>query len=356
MDHIDDQWAMERAYHLDLKHYFNGDWVRSIGFGLRTTNRHEVDQYSPYHWGVLTDNWAQLANTPTGTGLADLAHYIPSQSTWYGFSNFFRGDVDVPAMYAPVASLAGNRIEAYQDHLAKAEVATGWTPYGDYQPGDLNDQKEETQAAYGILFFGSPSGFLAGNVGVRVVRTDASVVGNGRYPDLTGTNVTQALKDKYHGQYFPIEGGRTYTNVLPSLNLRLNLTDELQWRFAASKAMARPSFNQLKGYVMLGSTTGPNNTSVTQWSGTAGNPNLKPMVAKQFDTALEWYFGPAAHVYVTLFYKNIKNYISTRTVAEKYGDQTFMVTRPYNHGTGKVRGAQFSYSQFFHFLPGWLEG
>src|SRR5690625_1753476 len=28
MDHIDDQWAMERAYHLDLKHYFNGDWMR----------------------------------------------------------------------------------------------------------------------------------------------------------------------------------------------------------------------------------------------------------------------------------------------------------------------------------------
>lgn len=357
MDHVDDEWAMERAYHLDLKHYFeDSSWVRSVGFGLRTTNLHEVDQSSPYNWGVLTDNWAQIPGTASGTGLADLAHYLPDQSTWYTYPNFFRGNVSVPAMYAPVVSLAKNRQTAYSDHLINAEASFGWKPYGEYQPGDLNNQSEETQAIYGLLYFGSPEGFLAGNVGVRVVRTDAAVEGNGRYPDLTGTNATDALKAKYQGQYFPIKGGRTYTNVLPSLNLKLSLTQDLQWRFAASKAMARPSFGQLKGYVMLGETMSPDNTSVSAWSGTAGNPNLKPMVARQFDTSLEWYFSPSGHVYAAWFHKSIKDYISTQSEPEQYGGQTFIVTRPYNHGTGKVRGAQFSYAQFFHFLPGWLKG
>ena len=34
----------------------------------------------------------------------------------------------------------------------------------------------------------------------------------------------------------------------------------------------------------------------------------------------------------------------------------FQVIRPYNIGTGRLRGAEFGYNQFFDFLPGWLKG
>ncbi|HEX7340455.1 MAG TPA: TonB-dependent receptor [Rhodanobacteraceae bacterium] len=356
MDHVDSEWAMERAYHLDLKHYFeDSSWARSLAFGARTTNLDEVDHYSPYNWGALTDNWLTIPNSATGTGLADLGHYLPNDSTWYSFSNFFRGNLSVPSMYFPVLSLAQNRLAAY-DSLKTVEGAGGWTPYGDYQPGDLNIQSEKTQALYGVLFFGSPNGFMDGNVGVRVVRTASDVDGHVQYPDLASNNVSQAMKDEYHGQSEPYTGGRTYTNVLPSLNLNMHLTNDLQWRWAVSKAMSRPTFDQLKGYVSLGATANTANTAITGWTGTAGNPNLKPMVAKQFDTSLEWYFNATGHIYGTWFMKNIANYISEGVETVQYGSQDFTVTRPYNHGTGRVRGAQFSYQQFFHFLPGWLQG
>ena len=50
----------------------------------------------------------------------------------------------------------------------------------------------------------------------------------------------------------PNEYEDSYQDVLPSLNLRLKLNRELQLRFAASKAIARPSLDQITANVTLG--------------------------------------------------------------------------------------------------------
>ena len=43
----------------------------------------------------------------------------------------------------------------------------------------------------------------------------------------------------------------SYQNVLPSLNLRMKVRDDLQFRFAIAKAISRPDFTQLQGYTTL---------------------------------------------------------------------------------------------------------
>ncbi|MGS8546801.1 TonB-dependent receptor domain-containing protein, partial [Salmonella enterica] len=89
--------------------------------------------------------------------------------------------------------------------------------------------------------------------------------------------------------------------LLPSLNLRFKLTDELEWRLAASKAMTRPEINQLNSYMKLGASWGGpagQQPTITGWTAsTGGNPDLKPMEANQFDSALEWYFSPTGMLY-----------------------------------------------------------
>jgi TonB-dependent receptor len=120
--------------------------------------------------------------------------------------------------------------------------------------------------------------------------------------------------------------------------------------------MTRPDFSQLEPLVQLGYTLNSDNTQVVQWNGFAGNPNLKPMRATQYDTALEWYFSKTGMLYTTMFFKNIHNYISQETEPETYDGQQFQVTRPYNMGRGLIRGAEIGYNQFFDFLPGWLKG
>lgn len=357
MDHHESDKGIERALKLDLEYNFEDNkWLRYMRFGVRATSRSELNKNNGYNWGVVTDNWATI-DSPNG--LADLANFLPSQSTLYSYSNFFRGDVKIPTpLYFPNEALARNYLYAYQQ-LHSVGVPWGWSPRDEFRQQDINDQSEQTKSAYGVLYFGSESALgvpVDGNIGIRLVRTDVSANGYGQLPDLTTSGVPDNLKALYNGAYFPLTGGGHYKNALPSFNLRFKFTDSLQWRLAASKAMTRPDFTQLQPFLQMSATLNPDNTAVTKWSGIAGNPNLKPMRATQFDTALEWYFAPTGQLYTTLFYKDVSDYISSQTRTETYNGQPFEVTRPYNMGKGKIRGGEVGYTQFFDFLPGWLQG
>ena len=53
------------------------------------------------------------------------------------------------------------------------------------------------------------------------------------------------------GESEPITASNSYTDVLPSLNVRWELADNLIVRFAASKAIARPAFSDMQAYQIL---------------------------------------------------------------------------------------------------------
>ena len=76
------------------------------------------------------------------------------------------------------------------------------------------------------------------------------------------------------------------------------------------------------------------------------------MRANQFDTALEWYFGPANMLYATFFYKDIKDYFANQAGTELIFGDEYLITRPRNLDEGRIRGYEVGYSQFFDFLPG----
>src|SRR5690625_6063361 len=96
-----------------------------------------------------------------------------------------------------------------------------------------------------------------------------------------------------------------YDNVLPSLNLRMQITDELIARFAVSKAMARPSFSEMQAYQILDANMDEETQRVNLTSGSWNNPNLKPLESDQADLSLEYYFNDAGGMaHVNLFYKD----------------------------------------------------
>jgi TonB-dependent receptor len=362
MDHFAKNRGRELATRVDLEYTFqDNDWLRFARFGMRSTDRTQTNKNSGYNWGVISDNWATLASS--STGLANLSSYMTSSSSLFSYSNFFRGSVNIPSnLYFPNMSFVKNYTQA--SALLSAIVAErgwGWSP-DEYQLQDTNRQFERTQAAYAVLYFGNDEALgwpVDGNVGVRVVQTRTRADGYGIYPDMTGLNVSDELKAQYYGQYFPNNAQGQYTNVLPSLNVRFKPTENLQWRIAASKAIARPDYTQLQPYLLLAATTttdSDGNQVISEYSGTAGNPNLKPMRANQYDTALEWYFDTSDMLYGTLFYKSVKDYFATQTKTEIYNGQDWLVTRPYNMDKGIIRGFELGYTQFFDSLPGWMSG
>ncbi len=142
---------------------------------------------------------------------------------------------------------------------------------------------------------------LTGNAGVQVVHTDQSSTAY----QTTGDNVAGGLT-----------GGASYTNTLPSLNLKADLGNQQYLRFGFAKTLTRGRIDDEKVASSAGLskvTSGPNAGQVL-WSGNGGNPKLKPYVAVGTDLTWEKYFDDATYVSAGVFNKNLLNYIYTQTV------------------------------------------
>jgi len=193
-----------------------------------------------------------------------------------------------------------------------------------------------------------------GNVGVRYVRTEQQAQG---YTYVSGTPLA-------------ISTNRSYTDVLPSMNLVLEPRTNFLIRFSAAKVMARPD---------LGSLT-PGSTISVSGAGrsvSAGNPNLDPFRAKTYDLAFEWYFTKSTLLSVALFDKKIDSFVQTLQTTGPFSGNPFglpdsvaiaacgatngcspsaswQFTVPQNTPGGDLKGFEINYQQPLTFLPGLL--
>ncbi|WP_447736695.1 TonB-dependent receptor [Rhodanobacter soli] len=183
---------------------------------------------------------------------------------------------------------------------------------------------------------------LRGNVGVQFVRTDQS------------STALQTNGDTLVGR---ITDGAKYNNVLPSLNLVAQLTDRQYLRFGLAKTMARGRIDDEKVATSASVSLvqqGPGAGQVL-WSGSGGNPKLKPYVAVGTDLSYEFYFGKSSYFAAAVFNKNLLNYIYNQTVLDHdfrnytNNDPTLTptsdkgsFTMPLNGTGGKMQGLELS--------------
>jgi len=417
MDHIEDNDADEWSARADVEYTFlDNPFLKSFRAGVRGTDRNAITRQTGYNWAFLSNQyWG--GGTPVylnQTGF-DATHQnpgLPQQSALFTYDNFFRGSVPAvgTSFWFPTEGLVSNGTANAYNYLKNTESSGwGWAPltdanYAGSAPGadnvsaGINNQSEKTHAGYAVLRFGSEGGLhFDGNIGVRVVKTETDAVGSptrvgapaGAPGACTvgtpivggprnGQTVTAADCATYASAFAFAAGNVTglsqdssgsYTDVLPSLNVRFFLRDNLQLRVAAAKAIVRPTFAQLNPFVGLGfsfdaTTFIANGVGVggrtTAFTGTAGNPNLRPTRSNQFDFSLEWYFSKSNSLTFAGFYKDISDYIFAGVGSQTYtaGGQTltFDVTQQTNGSSGKIKGFEAAYTQFFDMLPGALSG
>ncbi|NVD70039.1 TonB-dependent receptor [Duganella sp. BJB1802] len=109
---------------------------------------------------------------------------------------------------------------------------------------------------------------------------------------------------------------RSYTDVLPSLNLAYDLRPDLLLRVAASKVVSRPSYSDIAspGGLQYYSQEYVNDRRLIGggdkqgWFGEGSNKQLEPYKANQFDVGLEWYFQRGSVLGADLFRKNVSNF------------------------------------------------
>ncbi|MBA14828.1 MAG: hypothetical protein CMN73_00520, partial [Sphingomonas sp.] len=137
--------------------------------------------------------------------------------------------------------------------------------------------------------------------------------------------------------------------------------------------MDNASFYSLRAAGELGVATTPNpsgNSSdpniFTNFTTTAGNPELVPTLSNNFDLSAEWYPTPGTTLHVAAFYKRLTNLpiysVTDQPVTVYYQDGTsedvLATSTAVRNATeaATVKGVEIGGRVFFDQLPGWLSG
>lgn len=361
----------------DYEYFLEDSVVTSIKTGVRFSKSTSDNFDSGYNWGAV-GNWLY------GAGLIESgANPLESDLHLNEFNNFFQGDVATPSnLYAPIAHYAeGFQTGSYQEVKDKVTyVDNGWfDPAGNtWQPRNLDDeqwynsQEEETKAAYVQANFELPDLTypVSGNFGVRYVKTDNTAFGYLTFPngELFGNNA-----------YEERAADHSYDNWLPSLNVKIELREDLFLRLAAAKAMTRPEYSSLRSSLALNAEIPEENRdefidpdtnefikipTAADFEKTGDsdyNPYLDPMTSTQFDASLEWYYEDSSSMYLAIFSKDIKGDQVDQFTTESYGaegfpQQEYQISRPVSSGKAKIKGAEVSVNHFFTSLPSPFDG
>ncbi|MGD8174860.1 TonB-dependent receptor [Marinimicrobium sp. ARAG 43.8] len=289
--------------------------------------------------------------------------------------NYMGGDIDVPLTWQ-TADLDGlisylETPEAAADMDAAAGLEPGTTQaaldeaggYALRQQSTSTEIDEEVLSFYVNLNF---AGVLADmpwsvNTGLRYVDTETTPYGiSAPLLDLREIPSDPTGYDVVDGNEQVVSANNTYEDWLPTLDARLNITDDLVARFAASRTLTRPPFGALSPRTTVGSAR-PGNLQAS-----SGNPNLEPYSSDNLDVALEWYYQESGYLTVGFFQKKVDNFLVSTVQQQAFeiqdqdnlfeGNPIFEVSLQDNLEKATVDGVELGFQHTFDYLPGLWSG
>ncbi len=261
-------WALEDKPNSDEETYVNLDLeipveigvISSIKTGFRYAD-HSVKKEG--YKGVTADGF-------TPTLRASSEYYSGSTTSGAGFT--------LP--------------EANRDLILSDSLAA--TDHYEAKANAYGTVDEENIALYVMADFDTDG--IRGNIGLRYVSTDASsdyyaLDANGVYADTLSTDTA------------------SYSEILPSLNVAMDLSEDVILRTSAAQVIARPNYGDMFATTALGNL---DNDQPNTQTATTGNVALNPYKAFQADIGLEWYFSDDGMASIAYFVKDVSSFVSTR--------------------------------------------
>ncbi|MDO7084478.1 TonB-dependent receptor [Pseudocolwellia sp. AS88] len=414
-----------QAVKLDVEYALDDTdgWFQSVKMGVRYSEREQVNKDAGGNWKGVSPLW--------GGGVAPLNSLEENIYDEVNFSDFFRGGVvggENTTLLYPKASLLRNP-ESFYDYLqAEPDFATSfYSPFATtdlnpdnpanpdqlrrtndgnytkiYQPGGISDVVEETINLYAMVKFAQDFDngmWIDGNVGLRYVKNTLGSNGKLSYNEfsedrqelddpVTYPGYTQEVEDIDEINDFLPETEaylKTADSVrrvdvedehwLPSLNVKLNLNDDMLIRFGASKGVTRPNMSDLNATQSISAKTSverfanlePDDPNIDVPRGlingtlqniriNGGNPDLVATTANSFDISYEWYFE-TGFITFGVFHKDIKNIVQygVKPVDTINLDNTQVNVNfngQLNLAEAEVSGFEVAYQDFFTGLPG----
>ncbi|MBN2166628.1 MAG: TonB-dependent receptor [Marinilabiliaceae bacterium] len=248
-------------------------------------------------------------------------------------SNYMAGDYNLGHYVDPKISdkIILDNITDYDKSKVIAELA-----------GNFN-AKEDVMAGYVMVTqnIGSKFSFITG---LRIEQTKLEYQGFNYFEEIEDQNgdliqeedlvISEVVKDNY-------------SNILPSLHLKYELTKNANLRFAWTNSLARPNYYDLVPYQEINEDN----------EITIGNPSLKPTTSMNFDLLGEHYFSNVGFISAGVFYKKL-NDVMAYLVKSDYtykGEVYDLFTQPDNIANATLFGAEIGVSRKLTFLPSFLK-
>lgn len=316
--------------------FFDVDWDKSIG--------PISDFEAGFKWNKRDRNQRQTnVNFTRFSGDVNSLFQVP-------LSEFTNGDT-TPLDFGRRLGLPANNVGAGLP-LSNSDLLFARLEELQARPTIVNNPANQREfvldvwAAYAKANFELMDGRLYGDVGIRYAETEMATTqggnislnganftfddGSGSNPNIeffgSSTAAVTALGSDVLGPNEPgfvsppenglsISASNKYTNVLPSINVNFLATEDVLLRFAASKTIARPRFDDLRpGFNFQ---EAPFNTATTL---RLGNPNLDPFQSTNIDLSAEWYFDDDSLFSVALFNKNLSAFSRGATSVAFFAD------------------------------------
>ena len=399
----------------DLDYHFGEDsFIRDVKFGARWTDRDRVNRDTTFgsNWGSLGQPWAGdptwaegwetrqavvFGSNPVASGTTNV--YNP-------FRDFQRGETSVPIPNGAGRFFGGSdmvedyrsglyeqQASAIQDITFSGAYGVAWNPLYTragvvdgtaWLPGDISDVGEQTEAAYIRVDFGVDGETpITGNFGVRYVKTTIESDGLLQFPQVPpaaglcdqdppppggipgwcslSPERTAEFLSAYTGETVDDSADIDFDHWLPSLNIKVGVTDNFFIRAAASKGISRPDLASFQTGGGFGDNTNTLRDTGTLETGPlfaidTGNRLLRPVEAWSYDLSAEWYFDNVGALTFSLFKKDFDKLITrgstVRTVTSDTGTTAEVEFRAdANVQDASMEGFELAYQQTFDFLP-----
>lgn len=417
------------ATHIDVEYDVSDDgFLRSVTFGARAAKRTENDNFAGTYWAPLgqswlSDPWAETGPTYGAGNIQYLTNAnVPSSDYEVAaFKNFFGGKAAVPAqLYVPSLSMLQSYdwyhlLQTYNGQIANGTPDQYWAQYIDQGLNKTLSTIDNRSVYIEVKFAHNKIGFIpafSGNIGVRdfaetlhgdgLLQTpNAASLALTTQDSIDYFNAQQALKNDPNSKpvfptlYSLVAGysmqyrDYSYSRILPSFNIKFDVTDKFIIRGAASRSAAPPNLNDIRagGSISARSiSSNPQAPSVlTGVSVNGGGANLRPTMINSEDISFEYYPKSSSYLYLDLFAKQIedepvfysfiannlpvpvKAYANGATPPVNAGDPdpgtltTLDVPWLYlqnksSDQTAYIKGFELGGRTFFDQLPGWLRG
>ncbi|MGV8836133.1 TonB-dependent receptor domain-containing protein, partial [Cellvibrio sp.] len=202
---------------------------------------------------------------------------------------------------------------------------------------------------------------VRGNIGTQVVSTDQMSAGN----SASGQQNTLVVVSQ--------TGGDSYTEVLPTMNLTFQVSDQDSVKLAAARSLSRPNMGAMSAssqfnFSPIANAIPGTDIETSPWSANGGNPQLRPWIADGYDVSYEHYFEDSLGYWsVAGFYKDLQSYVfNDATIMDFTGfpapaGQTPKMYEgvnnvPTNGDGGNAKGLELTLSLSGELLSDYLEG